>query len=80
MNNILKKFENYEIVKNIDNNLDSTSNSSIEEAVSIASLYNKNKGQIIIVKDNLYHAEQLYEKLSHMLDDVNIFMSEESNQ
>lgn len=80
MNNILKKFENYEIVKNIDNNLDSTSNSSIEEAVSIASLYNKNKGQIIIVKDNLYHAEQLYEKLSHMLDDVNIFMSEESKR
>lgn len=80
MESILKQFKNYELVKDLEAKQSSQVFSSVEEAVSLASLYQNNKQQIIVVKDNLYHAEKLYDQLSHLTDDVYIYMSEESKR
>ena len=80
MKSILKHVETYQLPKDLGDKKPTQVFSSVEEAVSLASLYNQNKQQIIIVKDNLYHAERLYDQLSHLSDDVYIYMSEESKR
>lgn len=50
-----------------------------EEALMIASSFQKNKKQMLIVKNNLYTAQRLYEALLPLLkDDVLLFSVEES--
>ncbi|NLC54881.1 MAG: transcription-repair coupling factor [Erysipelothrix sp.] len=80
MQKLLSFFDNYELVKQIQKNKDGQVFSFTEEALSLASFYNTHKQQIIIVKDNLYHAEQLYDSLSNLSDDVYIYMTEESKR
>ncbi len=80
MKTILKRFENYEVTQDLGSKKTTQVFSAVEEAVSIASFYNKEPQQVIIVKDNLYHAEKLYDQLSHLSDDVYIYMSEESKR
>ena len=80
MQKLLSFFNNYELVKQIQKNKDGQVFSFTEEALSLASFYNTHKQQIIIVKDNLYHAEQLYDSLSNLSDDVYIYMTEESKR
>lgn len=77
---ILDQFKNYELVLDLLNNKDSQTHSTVEEAVSLATLYLENPRQIVVVKDNLYHAEKLYDQLSHLCKDVFIYMSEESKR
>ena len=77
---LLDQFKNYELVLDLLNNKDSQTHSTVEEAVSLATLYLENPRQIVVVKDNLYHAEKLYDQLSHLCKDVYIYMSEESKR
>ncbi len=80
MQKILDFFNNYQLVEQIANKKSGQVFSTTEEAISLASVYNKQKQQIIIVKDNLYHAEQLYDSLSNLSEDVYIYMTEESKR
>ncbi|NLC34784.1 MAG: transcription-repair coupling factor [Erysipelothrix sp.] len=80
MKHIFELLKDYPVVLNLQAKETTSIHSIVEEALSIATTFNENKQQMIIVKDNLYHAEQLYEQLSHLIDDVYIFMSEESKR
>lgn len=80
MEKILDFFKDYDLVKQIEKQKNGQIFSFTEEAISIASAYQKHRQQIIIVKDNLYHAEQLYDSLSNLSDDVYIYMTEESKR
>lgn len=80
MEKILKYFNNYELVNNIKNGRSGQVFSNTEEAITLASLYKNNPQQIIIIKENLYQAENLFDSLSNLSDDVNIFMTEESKR
>ena len=80
MKHIFELLKDYPVVLNLHAKETTSIHSIVEEALSIATTFNENKQQMIIVKDNLYHAEQLYEQLSHLIDDVYIFMSEESKR
>ena len=77
---IFDKLKNYTTVSDLKEDKATQVFSTVEEALSISTLYNINKETIIIVKDNLYHAEKLYDQLSHLSDDVYIYMSEESKR
>ena len=80
MQKILNFFKDYDLVEKIEKKENGQVFSTVEEAISIATAYNHNKKQIIVVKDNLYHAEQLYDSLSNLSDDVYIYMNEESKR
>lgn len=80
MEAVLKQLSKYELVTDLENKRNSQSHSIVEEALSLATLYQNNPQQIIVVKDNLYHAERLYDQLSNLSDDVYIYMSEESKR
>ena len=50
----------------------------MEEALVLASAFNKDHKTRIIVKKNRYQAQQLYKRLAPLLDDVLLFVMEES--
>lgn len=80
MYKLLQQFKKYPLVSNLIKQKTSQSHSTVEEALAIATVYSINPNQVILVKDSLYHAEQLYEQLSALSEDVYIFMSEESKR
>ena len=80
MQKIFDLLKNYTLVEDILSNKAIQSYSTIEEALSIATIYNQDNKQIIVVKDNLYHAEQLFDYLSTLIDNTHIFVSEESKR
>ncbi|NBK98413.1 MAG: transcription-repair coupling factor [Erysipelotrichia bacterium] len=80
MNDLLKilsdnpAFKAFDERKNILGNLNLS-----EEALMIASSFQKNKQPMLIVKNNLYTAQRLYESLTPLLkDEVLLFSVEES--
>lgn len=67
-------FQVFDQRKNILGNLNLN-----EEALMIASSFNKNKKPMLVVKNNLYTAQRLYESLTPLLkDEVLLFSVEES--
>ena len=50
----------------------------MEEALLLASAFLKDKQTRIIVKKNRYHAQQLYQRLAPLLEDVLLFVMEDS--
>lgn len=80
MKELLKVLSNNPAFKAFDEQKNGLGNLSIsEEALMIASSYLKNKRQMLIVKNNLYTAQRLYEALIPLLkDDVLLFSVEES--
>lgn len=80
MINILKYFKNNEAFKAFDAQSHDLGNlNAIEEILMIANSYHQHPRNLIIVKNNLYAAQQLYEGLSPLLkSDVLLFGAEES--
>ena len=75
--NIFKGNEAFEAFSNYSNELGNLN--GIEEALMIAYTYKKQHKPLIVVKNNLYAAQRLYERLYPLLkDDVLLFEVEES--
>ncbi len=77
---LLSLFEENPAVKNLINeNNELVSNSLIEESIIISASFKLRKRPILIIKNNLYNAQRIYERLSTLLkDDVVLFSVEES--
>lgn len=78
---ILEKMEDNPAVSLLDKDLgDLPLSSIIEEAVVIATSYIHHPRSIIVVKQNLYQAQRLYERISSFLndDECALFASDES--
>ena len=69
MQSIVKLFQGFEATKKVlDSHATIVCDSIQEEAYLIASAYKKNKGKIVIVKNNLYAAQKLYECFEGLLN------------
>lgn len=78
---LLDQLRDNKAVKQLDQNSGTIPLTSfIEEALVIATSYQKNRRGILVVKKNLYHAQRLYERLSTLLkeDDCAFFGADES--
>ncbi|MEG1474297.1 MAG: transcription-repair coupling factor [Longicatena sp.] len=80
MNSLLKALENNEAVQNILNGKSNLGNLSLsEEALLLASAYQKSPRSLFVIKNNTYTTQQLFERVRTLLeDDVLLFNVEES--
>ncbi|NLC96996.1 MAG: transcription-repair coupling factor [Erysipelotrichaceae bacterium] len=79
VNKILELLKDNPAVKSLNNEDGFSSFSLIEEALIIASSYKVNKRPILIVKNNLYNAQRLFERINSLLpEDSLLFNVEES--
>ncbi len=79
INKILDLLKNNRAVVNLVNEKDLSTPSLIEEALIIASSFKVNKRPILVVKNNLYNAQRMFERINSLLpDDTLMFNVEES--
>lgn len=81
LNRLLSEFDQNEAVRILDGNRGQLPLSSlIEEAVVISASYRKDPRPILVVKNNLYSAQRLYERVSALLseDECALFGADES--
>ena len=68
MEGLIKRLQEYGGVKELFNNKASiVCNSIQEEALALAAAYKRKKQKIVIVKNNLYAAQRLYESLEGLV-------------
>jgi len=82
-NNILDITKNYPIIQEfISSNKDIVSEDKTVEAILLASTFIVYKGKIVIIKDSLYEASKLYDRLLSLLEEKNLlfYPTEESLQ
>ena len=76
---ILERLQKEEIVQNcIEPHQSIGSLSLMEEALMLTATFLKTKQTMVVVKKNQYEANQLYRRISLMLEDVLLFVMEES--
>ena len=83
MKEILNLLKDNEAVLSLDKKYSSiVSNEDTIEAILIASSFNIKKQKLVIVKDNLYNASRLYDRLASLVDNDKLlfFPSDESFQ
>ena len=81
LNRLLSEFDQNEAVRILDGNRGELPLSSlIEEALVISASYRKDPRPILVVKNNLYSAQRLYERVSSLLseDECALFGADES--
>jgi len=80
MKNYLKWFENDPAVVTLNNHIEGLSNlTENEEGIILASSFTFKKRPMVVIKNNLYSAQQLYNRLYPLLqEDVLLFAMEES--
>ena len=79
MNTVLNRLKDNAITKEILQNGNRVGNLfPMEEALVLASAFNQDHKTRIIVKKNRYEAQQLYQRLEPLLEDVLLFVMEES--
>ena len=77
--NVLKYLENNVVSQEIINNGNRVGNLFLmEEALLLTSVFQKDHKTRIIVKKNRYEAQQLYQRVSQLEEDVLLFVMEES--
>ena len=76
---ILERLQKEDLVQNcIDPHKSIGSLSLMEEALMLTATFLKTKKTMVVVKKNQYEASQLYRRISLMLEDVLLFVMEES--
>ena len=76
---ILERLQKEEIVQNcIEPHQSIGSLSLMEEALMLTATFLKTKQTMVVVKKNQYESNQLYRRISLMLEDVLLFVMEES--
>ncbi|MEG0409847.1 MAG: transcription-repair coupling factor [Erysipelotrichaceae bacterium] len=79
MNTILNIIKNNPAVESLLNKEQRIGNLSLsEEALLLASLYEKDKQNIVVIKNNLYTAQKLFQRIQTLMGDVLLFGMEDS--